>query len=74
MTTCIPLTMVSRSQYENCKLNISQINGCLDLASRAIVLASWLAATTRKELVRFKEFMKWLKYGRSSFDARLRPV
>lgn len=50
------------SQYENCKLNISQINGCLDLASRTIVLASWLAATTRKELVRFKEFMKWLKY------------
>ena len=28
-----------------------------------IFQASWLATVARKELLRFKEFMKWIRYG-----------
>jgi anaphase-promoting complex subunit 4 len=30
-----------------------------------ILLASWLAGAARQELARFKEFVGWLRYGRS---------
>jgi len=36
---------------------------CLDLAGRGIMIASWLAAVSRRELSRFKEFMQWLRHG-----------
>ncbi|KAF8973944.1 anaphase-promoting complex, cyclosome, subunit 4-domain-containing protein [Flammula alnicola] len=35
---------------------------CLDLASRGIVIANWLAATSRTELSRFREFISWLRF------------
>lgn len=50
-------------QYESCNIDTLQVTACLGLASRAIILSGWLAAMTRRELVRFKEFMTWLKYG-----------
>jgi anaphase-promoting complex subunit 4 len=44
----------------------------LGLAELGIFLSSWLGATARKELGRFKEFMAWLRYGecilRSLYD------
>jgi anaphase-promoting complex subunit 4 len=34
------------------------------MTSRAICSASWLSAAARRELSHFKEFMKWLRFGR----------
>ncbi|KAH9946631.1 anaphase-promoting complex, cyclosome, subunit 4-domain-containing protein [Amylocystis lapponica] len=48
------------ARYVVCGVN--DVHACLQLASRAIVLAGWLAATARRELVRFKEFINWIKY------------
>ena len=50
-------------EYHECKLRTSDIEHCLELAGRAIVCANWLAATARKELARFKEFISWLRWG-----------
>ena len=44
-------------------LKTSEIQTCLDLIGRAIVCASWLAATTRREWTRFKEFIAWIRTG-----------
>ncbi|KAI0365237.1 hypothetical protein BV20DRAFT_954638 [Pilatotrama ljubarskyi] len=49
-------------QYAVCEFKPAEINACLDMIARAIVLSAWLAASARKELIRFKEFMKWLRY------------
>ncbi|KZT74640.1 hypothetical protein DAEQUDRAFT_311 [Daedalea quercina L-15889] len=49
-------------QYQLCGINTAQVNACMDLAGRAVLLAGWLAATARRELVRFTEFMFWLRY------------
>jgi hypothetical protein len=32
------------------------------------VVASWLAAISRRELSRFREFVLWLRFGTSPFD------
>jgi anaphase-promoting complex subunit 4 len=40
-----------------------EIEKCLELMGRAIIIASWLASVARRELTRFKEFISWLKYG-----------
>ena len=45
----------------------------MDLAGRAIVIAGWLAATARRELARFKEFMIWLRYGQSPQHTHMDP-
>jgi anaphase-promoting complex subunit 4 len=55
--------MKSRPQYSVFELAGNDIRICLELASRAIVISGWLAAIARRELVRFKEFIKWLTYG-----------
>ncbi|OBZ78996.1 Anaphase-promoting complex subunit 4 [Grifola frondosa] len=52
-------------QFALCEFKTADINACLELASRAITIASWLAATTRRELVRFRDFMAWLRYETS---------
>ncbi|KAI0655069.1 anaphase-promoting complex, cyclosome, subunit 4-domain-containing protein [Cubamyces menziesii] len=49
-------------QYAACNFTVEEIDSCLDMTARAIVSSAWLAATARKELIRFKEFMKWLRY------------
>ncbi|KAI0651841.1 anaphase-promoting complex, cyclosome, subunit 4-domain-containing protein [Trametes meyenii] len=49
-------------QYAACNFNTAEVEACLDMTARAIVLSAWLAASARKELIRFKEFMKWLRY------------
>ncbi|EPT04312.1 hypothetical protein FOMPIDRAFT_125581 [Fomitopsis schrenkii] len=49
-------------QYQLYGINTVQVTACMDLAGRAVLLAGWLAATARRELVRFTEFMFWLRY------------
>ncbi|KAI8995617.1 anaphase-promoting complex, cyclosome, subunit 4-domain-containing protein [Trametes punicea] len=49
-------------QYAVCNFKAQEIEACLDMTARAIVSSAWLAAIARKELLRFKEFMKWLRY------------
>ena len=52
-----------RSQYSVFDLSGRDIQGCLDIISRAILLSAWLAATARKHLSRFREFIIWLRFG-----------
>jgi anaphase-promoting complex subunit 4 len=46
---------------------------------QAIIASSWLASAARRELSRFKEFIKWLRYGEAchlpihSRKAKIRP-
>ncbi|KAI0639387.1 anaphase-promoting complex, cyclosome, subunit 4-domain-containing protein [Trametes polyzona] len=49
-------------QYDVCNFQAFDLEACLDMTARAIVISAWLAAGARKELIRFKEFMKWLRY------------
>ncbi|PIL31977.1 hypothetical protein GSI_06681 [Ganoderma sinense ZZ0214-1] len=56
-------------QYAVCNLKPSDVEGCLNLTAAAIFNSSSLAATARKELLRFKEFMKWLRYETSRTNA-----
>ncbi|KAJ3508934.1 hypothetical protein NLJ89_g5481 [Agrocybe chaxingu] len=44
------------------QLSAEELGGVLDLASRGIILANWLAAESRKQLGCFKEFIAWLRY------------
>jgi Anaphase-promoting complex, cyclosome, subunit 4 len=53
----------TRPQYAVFDLPAEDVEDCLELAGRAIVISSWLAAVARRELFRFKEFICWLKYG-----------
>jgi anaphase-promoting complex subunit 4 len=47
---------------------------CLDLTGRAIFIASWLAAVTRRELARFKEFITWIRAGTPNTACSSSPV
>ncbi|KAI0778173.1 anaphase-promoting complex, cyclosome, subunit 4-domain-containing protein [Trametes elegans] len=49
-------------QYAVCRFQTSEVEVCMNAAENAIVLSAWMTATARKELVKFKEFMKWLRY------------
>ncbi|KAF8872130.1 anaphase-promoting complex, cyclosome, subunit 4-domain-containing protein [Gymnopilus junonius] len=49
-------------QFRLFELQMDQVTQCIDLASRGIVVTSWLAALVRRELLRFREFMTWLRY------------
>ena len=49
--------------YGSFEISVEEVDKCLNLATQAIVLASWLAAVARQELFRFTEFMLFLRYG-----------
>jgi anaphase-promoting complex subunit 4 len=49
--------------YEACELKKDDITQAMMITSHAIISASWLSAAARRELSRFKEFMKWLRFG-----------
>jgi len=53
----------SRPQFAPFQLPRDDLTFCTELASRGIILASWLAAECRRELFRFKEFIAWLRFG-----------
>ncbi|KAJ6610891.1 anaphase-promoting complex, cyclosome, subunit 4-domain-containing protein [Mycena sp. CBHHK59/15] len=48
-------------QYASFELVTKDLRTCIDLAGRAIFIASWLASVARRELSRFKEFIIWLR-------------
>lgn len=48
--------------YGACELKEGDIIQAMTMTSRAIFSASWLSAAARRELSRFKEFMKWLRF------------
>lgn len=64
-STRIPILTLHRPQYTLFELPKDEIKHCIDLAGRAIVIASWLAAVARRELSRFKEFISFIRHGRS---------
>ena len=41
----------------------TEVDECLELTARAIVISAWLAATARRELARFAEFITFLRAG-----------
>ncbi|KAI0033161.1 anaphase-promoting complex, cyclosome, subunit 4-domain-containing protein [Vararia minispora EC-137] len=45
-----------------CRFDEVEIRECLSMVRQAIIASSWLAAVARRELSRFKEFMKWLRF------------
>ncbi|KAI1797865.1 anaphase-promoting complex, cyclosome, subunit 4-domain-containing protein [Ganoderma leucocontextum] len=48
-------------QYAVCNFKTCDVESCLGLIAAAVFNSSSLAATARKELLRFKEFMKWIR-------------
>ncbi|KAI0307739.1 anaphase-promoting complex, cyclosome, subunit 4-domain-containing protein [Multifurca ochricompacta] len=48
--------------YGACELKKDDITQAMKMTSRAIFSASWLSAAARRELSRFKEFMRWLRF------------
>ncbi|KAJ7071011.1 anaphase-promoting complex, cyclosome, subunit 4-domain-containing protein, partial [Mycena amicta] len=56
----------SLPQYAPFQLQTAEVKTCLELAGRAIFIATWLAAIARRELLRFKEFITWLRDAISS--------
>ncbi|TFY75344.1 hypothetical protein EWM64_g8669 [Hericium alpestre] len=61
-------------QFAICALQKEDIDFCLQMTSRAIVSANWLAATARRELSRFKEFMKWLRFEIANVNPTVEPM
>ena len=55
-------------QYGVFELAGEEIKTCIALTSNAIVIASWLASMARRELTRFREFIKWLSFGNDCFQ------
>ncbi|THH16998.1 hypothetical protein EW146_g3736 [Bondarzewia mesenterica] len=55
--------------YDPLDLRKNEIEECLEMTGRAIVVASWLPAVARRELSHFKEFMKWLRYEITNANA-----
>ncbi|KAK2461900.1 hypothetical protein APHAL10511_006363 [Amanita phalloides] len=47
------------------ELSVKDLNTCLDLTGRAVVIACWLANLSRRELARFREFISWLRFETS---------
>lgn len=60
------LTVRRPQTYGVYQFDEAQIDYCLSLVNKAIVLCAWLAATARDQLWRFKEFKLWLQYGEAS--------
>ncbi|RDB29551.1 Anaphase-promoting complex subunit 4 [Hypsizygus marmoreus] len=64
-------------QYASYELSLPDINDCLEMASRAILLSAWLASTARRDLSRFKDFISWLRHEASAAnptnDTNLQP-
>jgi anaphase-promoting complex subunit 4 len=56
-------THCRRQHFDAFQLSDSDLTVCLDLTGRAVVIASWLASVARRELIRFREFISWLRFG-----------
>ena len=61
-------------QYALCDLDSTEIKAAIELVERGIVCANWLASASRRELLHFREFIEWLKYGaRSTYSHAILP-
>ncbi|CAL1695872.1 unnamed protein product [Somion occarium] len=49
-------------EYAFCALKTDDIRTSLTLARSIIICASWLGATARRELIRFRDFLNWVRY------------
>lgn len=49
-------------QFNQFELCVGDLTTCLDLTGRAVVIASWLAGVARREIIRFREFLSWLRF------------
>ncbi|KAI0793487.1 anaphase-promoting complex, cyclosome, subunit 4-domain-containing protein [Abortiporus biennis] len=65
-------------RYAPFALDLDKITRCIDMTTHAIICGSWLASASRKELVRFKEFILWIRYEISrthtAVDAHNQPI
>ena len=59
-----PPSLIRPRMYGVCELKKDDIAQAMTMAGRAIFSASWLSAAARRELSRFREFMKWLRFGK----------
>ncbi|PPQ64387.1 hypothetical protein CVT26_002094 [Gymnopilus dilepis] len=66
---CIIINSLRRPQFSVFELQADEINECINSAGRGIVITSWLAAIVRRELLRFREFMTWLRYEVNNLNA-----
>jgi anaphase-promoting complex subunit 4 len=77
MNAELTMFVLNRPQYTPFNFDLAEVNAAIELAARGIICANWLAATARKELQRFREFIMWIKSGaspslcRSVFDSLL---
>ncbi|KAG6851048.1 hypothetical protein H0H93_002940 [Arthromyces matolae] len=55
-------------EYTLFDLPLADIQACLDLLSRMILLLALLASTARLELSRFKAFLHWLRFETSALN------
>lgn len=60
-------------QLDSFELQKGEIEACLDLAGRAIVISGWLAAVARRELARFKEFIAFIRHETVAVESRPAP-
>ncbi|KAI0312628.1 anaphase-promoting complex, cyclosome, subunit 4-domain-containing protein [Amylostereum chailletii] len=49
-------------QYKLCDFDEKEVTECLALAGKAVIVSGWLSMAARRELSRFREFMKWLRF------------
>ena len=64
------LTHCRRQHFDPFQLSDGDLTACLDLTGRAVVIASWLASVARRELIRFREFISWLRFGKQKRSVR----
>ncbi|KAF9466261.1 anaphase-promoting complex, cyclosome, subunit 4-domain-containing protein [Collybia nuda] len=53
-------------EYSLFEISLEHINKILEDLERAIVISTWLATIARRDLLRFREFISWLRFETSS--------
>ncbi|KZV77722.1 hypothetical protein PENSPDRAFT_12612 [Peniophora sp. CONT] len=56
--------------YALFQFNSEELRECLDMVAQVITAASWLTSVARRELARFKEFMRWLRFEINNVSAQ----
>ncbi|VDB99616.1 unnamed protein product [Peniophora sp. CBMAI 1063] len=52
------------------QLHTEELHECLNMVAQTITTASWLSSVARRELARFKEFMRWLRFEINNVSAQ----
>ncbi|TFK30461.1 hypothetical protein FA15DRAFT_676805 [Coprinopsis marcescibilis] len=60
-------------QFSIFNLDFKELQEAADAVARGTVLVSWLSATVRRELYRFKEFIAWLRYECANNSSSTEP-